>query len=55
MSISNFVSIQRKPNHPGEMLREDFIPDYDLTVARLAERLSAVGERVIARAPFCQS
>ena len=28
-----------KPTHPGEMLREDFIPDYGLTVASLAKHL----------------
>jgi len=30
-------SMPRKPTHPGEMLREDFLPDYGLTVAGLAE------------------
>jgi len=29
--------MKRRPTHPGEMLREDFLPDYDLTVAGLAE------------------
>lgn len=28
-----------RPTHPGEMLREDFLPDYGLTVAKLAESL----------------
>jgi antitoxin HigA-1 len=28
-----------KPTHPGEMLREDFLPDYGLTMAGLAEAL----------------
>ena len=28
------------PTHPGEMLREDFMPDYGLTVPRLAGELS---------------
>ena len=27
------------PTHPGEMLREDFMPDYQLTVASLATAL----------------
>lgn len=27
----------RRPTHPGEMLREDFLPDYGLSVASLAE------------------
>ena len=30
---------RRPPTHPGEMLREDFIPDYGLTTATLAESL----------------
>ncbi|MEX1187057.1 MAG: HigA family addiction module antitoxin [Gemmatimonadaceae bacterium] len=29
--------MRRRPTHPGEMLQEDFIPDYGLTVAGLAE------------------
>ena len=29
-----------RPTHPGEMLREDFMPDYGLSVAVLAERLA---------------
>ncbi len=27
------------PTHPGEMLREDFMPDYGLTTASLADAL----------------
>jgi addiction module HigA family antidote len=37
MSIPNSRALQRRPVHPGEMLREDFMPDYRLTVAGLAE------------------
>jgi addiction module HigA family antidote len=37
MAISNSRSMNRRPTHPGEMLREDFLPDYDLTVSGLAE------------------
>ena len=29
--------LQRRPTHPGEMLAEDFLPDYGLTVTSLAE------------------
>jgi len=36
MSISN-TGINRRPTHPGEMLRDDFLPDYGLTVVGLAE------------------
>ena len=38
MSIAN-TGIKRKPTHPGEMLREDFLPDYELTVSSLAAEL----------------
>ena len=37
MSIPNSRPMRRRPIHPGEMLREDFMPDYGLTVASLAE------------------
>ncbi len=37
MSVPNNRPMKRRPAHPGEMLREDFMPDYDLTVAGLAE------------------
>jgi addiction module HigA family antidote len=36
MSIPNTTGMKRRPTHPGEMLREDFLPDYDLTVSSLA-------------------
>lgn len=37
MSIPNTRPMVRRPTHPGEMLHEDFMPDYGLTVAGLAE------------------
>lgn len=37
MSIQNKTGIKRRPTHPGEILREDFMPDYDLSVASLAK------------------
>ncbi|MEX1034109.1 MAG: HigA family addiction module antitoxin [Cellvibrionaceae bacterium] len=40
MSIVNNSDMKRRPTHPGEMLREDFLPDYGLTTASLA---NAVG------------
>ncbi len=39
MAIMNTRIRTVKPTHPGEMLREDFIPDYGLTAASLAETL----------------
>jgi antitoxin HigA-1 len=40
MSIVNTGQMRRRPTHPGEMLREDFLPDYGLTASGLA---SAIG------------
>ena len=37
MSIANTAGMKRRPTHPGEMLREDFLPDYGLTITGLAE------------------
>jgi len=37
MSIPNVRALTRRPVHPGEILREDFLADYDLTVSGLAE------------------
>lgn len=34
------------PTHPGAMLREDYIPDYGLTVATLAEKLGVSRQTV---------
>ena len=39
MSIPNSGKITRRPTHPGEILREDFVPDYRLTAAGLARAL----------------
>ena len=39
MTIENAGTLKRKPTYPGEMLREDFISDYGLTVASLADAL----------------
>ena len=37
MSIPNKSSRKIRPTHPGEMLREDFLPDYQLTVSVFAK------------------
>ena len=39
MSIPNTSSRLRRPTHPGEMLREDFLPDFQLTAAGLAQAI----------------
>lgn len=46
MSISNTRRLQRRPTHPGEILREDFLPDYGLTVAELATALGVSRQSV---------
>ena len=39
MGIPNKGERKIRPTHPGDMLREDFLPDYGLTVSGLAEAL----------------
>lgn len=46
MSLINTGQIKRKPTHPGEMLREDFMPDYGLTAAQLAEAVGVTRQTV---------
>ena len=46
MSIPNTGKMERRPTHPGEMLREDFLPDYGLTVSGLATALGVSRQTV---------
>jgi addiction module HigA family antidote len=46
MSIANTRPTKRRPTHPGEMLKEDFLPDYGLTVAGLAAALGVSRQSV---------
>ena len=39
MSVANDRPREIAPTHPGEILREDFMPDYGLTVSALADAL----------------
>ena len=39
MAIANTTKRKIPPTHPGEMLREDFMPDFGLTTASLAAAL----------------
>src|ERR1700752_4013720 len=39
MSVPNTREVKRRPTHPGEMLREDFLADYKLTVSTLDDAL----------------
>jgi addiction module HigA family antidote len=38
--------LKRRPTHPGEILREDFMPDYGLTVTELATALGVSRQTV---------
>ena len=46
MSLHNSTRRTIRPTHPGEFLREDFLPDYDLTVASLAKALDVSRQSV---------
>ena len=46
MSIAYNGNREIKPTHPGEMLREDFIPEFGLTTAGLAEKLGVSRQTV---------
>ena len=37
MSVANTRPMRRRPTHPGEMLQEDFMADFHLTVSGLAD------------------
>jgi addiction module HigA family antidote len=45
MSLAN-TGMKRRPTHPGEMLREDFLPDYGLTISGLAEAIGVSRQSV---------
>jgi addiction module HigA family antidote len=46
MSILNKRQRKVRPTHPGEMLREDFFPDYGLTVSSFAKALGVSRQTV---------
>ena len=44
--VDNMILISRKPTHPGEVLREEFLPDFGLSVAQLANKLGVSRQTV---------
>ena len=46
MSIPNTKNRKVRPTHPGEMLREDFMPDYGLSVSGIAKALGVSRQTV---------
>lgn len=43
---NSLILVARRPTHPGEMLREEFMPDFGLSVAGLAKRLGVSRQSV---------
>ncbi len=39
MAIPNTTKRETRPTHPGEILKEDFMPDYDLNTTSMANAL----------------
>lgn len=39
MNASDVMLMARKPTHPGEILREEFFPDFGLSIAQAADKL----------------
>ena len=46
MTIPNKRRLKRRPIHPGEILREEFLPDYGLTISALARALGVSRQTV---------
>ncbi len=58
MSIENTRERKIRPTHPGEMLREDFLTDYGLTVSRASEGIRGFApdcQRTASRAARCHA
>lgn len=46
MSIRNTGPVTRRPSHPGAMLREDFLADFELSVSQLAAAIGVSRQSV---------
>jgi len=46
MSIKNTKQREIAPTHPGEMLKEDFMPDFNLTTAGLTQKIGVSRQTV---------
>ena len=46
MSVLNTRRLRRRPVHPGEVIREEFLPEYGLTAAQLAVALGVSRQSV---------
>ena len=46
MAIHNTIKREIPPTHPGEMLREDYLPDFELNATSLAKALGVSRQTV---------
>jgi addiction module HigA family antidote len=46
MPLTSTTSRRVRPTHPGEMLREDFMPDYNLSITALAKAMGVSRQSV---------
>jgi addiction module HigA family antidote len=46
MSVPNTLERKVQPTHPGEMLREDFLPEFGLSVSKFAEAIGVSRQTV---------
>lgn len=46
MAISNTTKRALPPTHPGEMLKEDFMPDFDLNATSMAKAIGVSRQTV---------
>ena len=46
MSVKNVRKRKIRPTHPGEMLREDFLPDFGLSVSGFAKAIGVSRQTV---------
>jgi addiction module HigA family antidote len=46
MAINNTLKREIPPTHPGEMLREDYLPDYNLNASSLSTALGVSRQTV---------
>ena len=46
MSLPNSRKREVRPIHPGEMIRENFLPEYALSVSKLAEAIGVSRQSV---------
>jgi len=46
MAINNTIKREIQPTHPGEMLREDYLPDYELNATSIATALGVSRQTV---------